>query len=77
MGSAELASRLDILRNMIADNEFIPYDFLHDLKSILPESATEELGKLAQAISRYDYGRARTALAALAARVNINLEDAL
>ncbi len=77
MGSAELASRLDILRNMIADNEFIPYDFLHDLKSILPESATEELGKLAQAISRYDYGRARTALTALAARVNINLEDAL
>ena len=75
MEPAVLARRLHILRNMIADNEFIPDEFLHDLKSGLPQAAAEELDKLVQAISRYDYGRARAALAALAARVNINLED--
>ena len=57
---------------MIADNKFIPDEFLHDLKSGLPQAATKEFGKLAQAISRYDYGRAR---AALTARININLEE--
>ncbi len=75
MTASEFARRLRILRNMIADNEFIPDDLLRDLKPGLAETTAEELSKLAQAISRYDYAQAHTALVALATKAGIALEE--
>ena len=55
---------------MIDANDLVPDEHLRALQSLLPDSALDDFLDLDQALSRYDYARARTALAALVTTLN-------